>query len=199
MYTLVWGPPHVFEWSNYPLAWTVGNVGLTLYNTFVLTAASVILILVLCYFAAYAQARIKFPGSNVIMVVLVGTMLFPSQVIIIPLYTLEASLRILNTRLGLILPYVSRRNPVLHISPDRISENHSVRARGVCVRRRLSALNDHPQHHPAPFKTRACNDHRLSVVQRLESILSPARSFAEPVPADGDPWAHGVQPTVGND
>ena len=107
MYTLVWGPPHVFEWSNYPLAWTVGNVALTMYNTFVLTAASVILILVLCYFAAYAQARIKFPGSNLIMIVLVGTMLFPSQVIIIPLYTLESSLGILNSRLGLILPYVA--------------------------------------------------------------------------------------------
>jgi len=107
MYTHVWGPPHVFEWSNYPLAWTVGNVGLTLYNTFLLTAVSIVLILVLCYFAAYAQARIRFPGSNLIMVILVGTMLLPAQVIIIPLYTLESSLGILNSRLGLILPYVA--------------------------------------------------------------------------------------------
>ena len=107
MYTQVWGPPRVFAWSNYPMAWTVGNVGLTLGNTFILTAVSVLLILVLCYFAAYAQARMRFPGSSLIMVVLVGTMLLPAQVIIIPLYTLESSLGILNTRLGLILPYVA--------------------------------------------------------------------------------------------
>ena len=107
MYTQVWGPPRVFAWSNYPMAWTVGNVGLTLGNTFILTAVSVLLILVLCYFAAYAQARMRFPGSSLIMVVLVGTMLRPAQVIISPLYTLESSLGILNTRLGLILPYVA--------------------------------------------------------------------------------------------
>jgi len=41
------------------------------------------------------------------MVVLVATMLIPSQVIIIPLYALEASLGVLNTRLGLILPYIA--------------------------------------------------------------------------------------------
>ncbi len=107
MYTLVWGPPRHVEWLNYPEAWTIGSVGLTLWNTLVLTAVSVFALLVLCYFAAYAQARMRFPGSSLIMIVLVGTMLIPAQVIIIPLYTLEASLGILNSRFGLILPYVA--------------------------------------------------------------------------------------------
>jgi raffinose/stachyose/melibiose transport system permease protein len=107
MYIRIWAPPRVFEWSNYPRAWTVGNVGLTLWNTLLLTAVSVFFILLLCYFAAYAHARMRFPGRNAIMVVLVATMLIPSQVIIIPLYALEASLGVLNTRLGLILPYIA--------------------------------------------------------------------------------------------
>ena len=151
MYTQVWGPPQVVEWLNYPLAWTVGHVGLTLYNTLVLTVASVLLILLLCYFAAYAQARITFPGSSLIMVILVGTMLFPSQVIIIPLYTLEASLRILNTRLGLILPYVAGGIPFsiflltafLKTIPFELEESAFVDGarRGVIIRRIILPLS----------------------------------------------------------
>lgn len=111
MYTRVWAPPAVAHWSNYAEAWTTGNVGLTLANTFIVTIVSVALILVICYFASYAQARMRFRGRSAIMVILVSTMLIPTQVVIVPLYTIESFLGILDTRVGLILPYVAGRLP----------------------------------------------------------------------------------------
>ena len=57
--------------------------------------------------AAYAFARLRFPGRNAIFMALLFTMMVPGQVTMIPVYTVIRNLKLLDDYLGLILPAVS--------------------------------------------------------------------------------------------
>lgn len=54
--------------------------------------------------AAYAFARMRFKGKNILFSIILLTMMIPFQVVMIPLYLEEFTIGILNTYAGLILP-----------------------------------------------------------------------------------------------
>lgn len=54
--------------------------------------------------AAYAFARIRFAGRNVIFVIFLGTMMIPAYILIIPLYLIIYRMGLVNTYSALILP-----------------------------------------------------------------------------------------------
>ncbi len=71
-----------------------------------ITAAGVVLLqLLLCTSAAYAFARLRFVGRDVLFVCFLLTMMVPPQVLIVPLYRITADLGWLNSYAGLIVPY----------------------------------------------------------------------------------------------
>jgi multiple sugar transport system permease protein len=60
--------------------------------------------LVSCSLAGYALARMTFAGRGVILVLLLGTLMVPGQVTIIPIYVLFRELHWINTPWALIVP-----------------------------------------------------------------------------------------------
>jgi len=56
--------------------------------------------------AGYALARIKFPGRNIIFLLLLGTMMIPGQVTMVPIFKILQSFGMLDTYYGLIVPFV---------------------------------------------------------------------------------------------
>ncbi len=76
----------------------------------VVTAQVVVVILVgqlvFSVFAAYAFARLSFPGRDALFWVYLATLMVPQVVTIIPLYAVFADLGIRNTFWALVLPYV---------------------------------------------------------------------------------------------
>ncbi len=54
--------------------------------------------------SGYAFARLSFPGKNLMFLLVLGTLMIPFQVIMIPLFAELFKLKIINTYLGLILP-----------------------------------------------------------------------------------------------
>jgi multiple sugar transport system permease protein len=54
--------------------------------------------------AGYALARIKFPGSNVVFLAILGTMMIPGIVLLIPMFIILKQLGMIDTYSGLILP-----------------------------------------------------------------------------------------------
>lgn len=62
--------------------------------------------MITCSMAAYAFARLRFRGSNVVFLLYLATLMIPSQVTITPLFILMRYLDWLNTYQGLILPGV---------------------------------------------------------------------------------------------
>jgi len=73
-------------------------------NTAFFAVSITILRLAIDSLAGYALARIKFPGSRVFFFIILGTMMVPAVVLLIPRFIILKQFGILNTYQGLILP-----------------------------------------------------------------------------------------------
>jgi ABC-type glycerol-3-phosphate transport system permease component len=111
MYINPWGMPRAFRFSNYVDAWSIGKIGDYYLNSVIVALGSLVLITVIVYMAAYALARLRFRGSALVMILFVSTMMLPIQVTIIPIYRIERALGIMDSLIGLILPYVAKALP----------------------------------------------------------------------------------------
>jgi ABC-type glycerol-3-phosphate transport system permease component len=80
-------------------------------NSFVFATATALATLVVSYLAAYAFARIRFPGSSALLWILVLSMALPEVGTIVPLYRLLANLHLLDTLTGLTLVLSSTLTP----------------------------------------------------------------------------------------
>ncbi len=100
-------PPTSLEWRNFGGAWARGHFSTTVFNSAVITTIKVPLGLLISAMAAYALSRIRLPaGRAIFLLVLFGTML-PFQVMLAPLFTLVNSFGLINTKVGIILPYLA--------------------------------------------------------------------------------------------
>ena len=76
-------------------------------NSMVIAFTTTLLAIVLGVLAAYALARVKFPGSNYYMIFMMGAQMIPPIAIVIPLYVILRKLGLYDTRWGIILVYQS--------------------------------------------------------------------------------------------
>jgi multiple sugar transport system permease protein len=99
----VWLPAD-YRWANFIEAWNKGDF-LTFYqNTTLIAVLNVAAVLFSCSIAAYAFARISFPGRNVLFVLVLSTMMLPAQVTLIPLFMIFSKLGWVNTLRPLTVP-----------------------------------------------------------------------------------------------
>lgn len=100
-------PPTSLDWGNYVSAWARRRFSTTVFNSVVITVIKAPLGLVISSMAAYALSRIQLPwGKAIFLLVLFGTML-PFQVMLAPLFTLVNSFGLINSKVGIILPYLA--------------------------------------------------------------------------------------------
>lgn len=64
--------------------------------------------LLFCSAAGYALAKLRFPGKRVLFAVVLGTIMVPSIVTMVPLFVLSSNLGLVNTLAGLILPFLAQ-------------------------------------------------------------------------------------------
>lgn len=81
-------------------------------NTAVLATTSTLLALFFSFLAAYALARLQFPGANLVMVGLLASTMLPGVTTVIPLFQMYQKLGLMNTLTGLLLLYGSGLLPV---------------------------------------------------------------------------------------
>jgi len=102
-------PPHIIPdvwlWSNYALAWAAAPFGRYFLNSAIMAAGQVALGLVTASLAAYALARMRVPGRNLIFGALLATLVIPPEVTLIPNYISMQRLGWYNTYLALIVPF----------------------------------------------------------------------------------------------
>jgi multiple sugar transport system permease protein len=77
-----------------------------LFNTAFLSVAVAVLQVIGCSMAAYAFARLRFPGRDAVFNFMLGTMMIPGAVTLIPAFVLMSKLKLLNTYWSLLLPGV---------------------------------------------------------------------------------------------
>ncbi len=96
--------PTVFQWSNYAAAWEAAPFARYYLNTAVMAAGITFCQLIFSSLAAYAFARLTFPGRNLLFLVVLGTMMVPIQVLLIPSFLIIKDLGWQNTFWALIVP-----------------------------------------------------------------------------------------------
>jgi len=80
------------------------RMGRAFLNSTIVSLGSVALVLVTSAMAAYPLARMRFPGRNAIFAMLVGSLMVPNVVTLVPQYVLIQRLGWLSTFQGLIIP-----------------------------------------------------------------------------------------------
>jgi multiple sugar transport system permease protein len=91
--------------DNYRHALTSNHFGRYFMNSAVVALSSTALTLLLSSSLAYAFARFEFPGREGLFYIMLGTLMVPTLVLLIPQFVLAKDLHLLNSRQGLILVY----------------------------------------------------------------------------------------------
>ena len=101
------GLPQTWLFSNYGTAWSQGNLGQYLVNSAIVSACSVVFVLLLSSLAAYVLARFEFPGNAFIYLLFLAGLALPIQLIAVPLFIIMKDLSLLNTLISVILVYTA--------------------------------------------------------------------------------------------
>ena len=95
------------KWDNFVTAWTQGEFSIYFLNSVFYTAAVVGGIIIVSSLAAFAFARLRFPGRNILFYMFLAAMMIPLPGSFIPLYVLLVNLGLVDTRLGYILALIN--------------------------------------------------------------------------------------------
>ncbi|MET9243468.1 carbohydrate ABC transporter permease [Nonomuraea sp. NPDC003709] len=98
--------PSRFTLDNLLYVLTEVPIGRYMLNSLVVSVAVTVVALVLHSMAAYALARLRFPGRQMIFSMIVSTLLVSLPVILVPLFLVARQLGLLDTYAGLILPAI---------------------------------------------------------------------------------------------
>ncbi len=93
------------QWSNYVTLFEVLPFGNFLFNSFKIAGLATLGSLLSSSMSAFAFARMRFPGRNIIFAVVLATLMIPFHVTLIPLFALYKSLGWLGTHLPLTVPF----------------------------------------------------------------------------------------------
>jgi ABC-type glycerol-3-phosphate transport system permease component len=101
-----WGLPTTLNWDNFNTALAGEKFFLRIANSTILTVGSVAISLVIACLAAYAFARMDFPGKRTLFNLILSLMVVPPVVMIVPLFVTMVRWKLVNTYQGAILIYV---------------------------------------------------------------------------------------------
>jgi raffinose/stachyose/melibiose transport system permease protein len=100
-----WGLPHGLNWDNFNTALAGNKFPLRFANSAILTVGAVAISLVIACLAAFAFARMKFPGKRFLFNMILSLMVVPPVVMIVPLFVSMVRWQLVNTYQGTILIY----------------------------------------------------------------------------------------------
>ncbi len=96
--------PDPFVWVNYQVVLGQYDFILYSYNSFKVSSLVTVGRLFVCSLAAYAFARLTFPGRDVVFMILISIMMIPFAVLMIPSFVLYKYLKWIDTHWCLIVP-----------------------------------------------------------------------------------------------
>ncbi|WP_028050907.1 carbohydrate ABC transporter permease [Cellulomonas sp. URHD0024] len=109
--------PKTWTWTNYEEILSPNGSAQTLFLSSLRNSVGICLIataiaVVLATLAAYAIARLDFPGKRIVLLTALGVSVFPVVSIVTPLFNLWRQIGLYDTWLGLIIPYLSLTLPI---------------------------------------------------------------------------------------
>src|SRR5579863_3887740 len=99
--------PKSWTWSNYASILQTSQFIRPLINSIGIALISTLIAVVLASMAAYAVARLEFPGKSVLIGMALLIAMFPAISLVTPMFSIERAIGLFNTWPGLIIPYVA--------------------------------------------------------------------------------------------
>mgnify|MGYP005836063629 FL=1 len=96
--------PKTFSLESLRYVWSEGRIGIYVRNSFYYASIVLVVQTLINSLAAYAFARVEFPGRDVLFLAVLATMMLPYSVLLIPTYLIVWRIGLANTVLGVILP-----------------------------------------------------------------------------------------------
>jgi multiple sugar transport system permease protein len=104
--------PKQWVWTNYKTVFSDSLFTSALRNSIGISLIATALAVVVAMFAAYAIARLDFPGKKFLLSMALGIAMFPQAALVGPLFNMWRNLGIYDTWLGLIIPYLTFALPL---------------------------------------------------------------------------------------
>jgi multiple sugar transport system permease protein len=96
--------PSTLRWSNYSNLWHQLPMGRWIWNSSYIAVCAVAGKLILSSTAAFAFARLRFPGRDLLFYIFLGALMIPWEVTLIPGFVLMRQLGWIDTHLAIIVP-----------------------------------------------------------------------------------------------
>lgn len=112
IYDNVFALPKRVDVSNYLHIWRTSTFPRYYLNSVIVTVISTIGIVILSSLAGFIFGRVQFKGRNTLFFILIAGMMIPVQVTLIPNFILLRELRLFDTYLAMILPYIAFNIPI---------------------------------------------------------------------------------------
>jgi multiple sugar transport system permease protein len=97
--------PSPLTFKNYPGGLTFIPFWRQLANTSIICASAVLGTLLSCSLVAYGLARVRWRGRNALFYIILGTMMLPYQVTMVPVFVMFARIGLVDTLWPLIIPH----------------------------------------------------------------------------------------------
>ena len=102
----VWALPEGIHWQNYADALSSG-IGGYLLNSMLAVFPSLLLIIVLSVSAAFGLEVMRWRGRNGVLLLFLAGIMVPSQMLLLPLFTIYFQANLIDTRWALIITYTA--------------------------------------------------------------------------------------------
>lgn len=99
--------PSVWSWDNFEQVFDMIPFLRYYGNSIFTSVVQTLLQILLSITAAYAVTKLRFPGRRLFVTFMQSSMFVPAVVTMIPMYLIVASLRLIDTYAGIILPQIS--------------------------------------------------------------------------------------------
>lgn len=101
-----------WTWANYQSVFADALFTSALFNSFGVAALATTLSVIVAMFAAYAIARLQFPGKKLLLSFALAIAMFPQAALVGPLFEMWRGLGIYDTWIGLVIPYLTFALPL---------------------------------------------------------------------------------------
>lgn len=104
--------PERWVWTNYETVFSDSLFTSALRNSVFIALIATGLSVVIAMFAAYAIARLEFPGKRLLLSMALAIAMFPQAALVGPLFNMWRNLGIYDTWAGLVIPYLTFALPL---------------------------------------------------------------------------------------
>lgn len=98
--------PETMYGGNFAEAWNANHFSQYFLNSLIIAAVATVVIMLVSSAGAYAFARMKFPGRDVLFYLYLFSMMVPTVTNLIPQFLLMKDMRLVDSYLGLLLIYI---------------------------------------------------------------------------------------------